>query len=306
MRYRLISFVYLLLLALTHINAQAVTLEECLQVDESEADGDMQELLARAEEAFRDDEDFDSSQLCRAIRLYERVLELEPQNNRAMNRLSQAYFMLGIEFLAAQEERREAFKRGRDLGLKRLGVEQPEDPELLCAVALPAIETVTLEEGLEEEELSIAGLFWAGNNWGKWLDNLPEGERISRGFSDLRCVRASFERTLELDEEFFAAGPHRALGSLLTQIPGESLRVARAHFERAIEIAPYYLENKTNYACGYAVRVRDRALFDRLIEEVLAAPVGERYIFWNKRAKRFAEELKEQADELFAKGECKL
>jgi len=295
---------FALLLAFPVASGQVITLEECL--GGSEAEGDAGELLARAEEAFRDDEDFDHLQLCEAIRLYERVLELEPQNYRAMNRLSQAYFMLGIEYLAAQEERREAFRRGRDLGLRRLGVEQPDDPELLCAVALPVIQKVQLEEGLEEGERSIAGLFWAGNNWGKWLDTLPEGERISRGFSDLRCVRGSFEQTLKLDEKFFAAGPHRALGSLLTQVPGESLTKAREHFERAIEIAPYYLENKTNYACGYAVRVRDRALFDRLIEEVLAAPLGERYIFWNRRAKRFAEELKEQADELFAQGECKL
>lgn len=286
--------------------AQAVTFEECMQARESEASSDAQTLLSRAEEAFRDDEDFNDAQLCEALRLYERALSLDPANKRALNNLSQGYFMLGIEFLSAKEDKREAFQRGRDRGLQRLSVVFPANPDFLCAAALPVIRKATEAEGLEETERVIAGIFWAGNNWGKWLDTLPDRDRISRGFGDLPCVQSSFERSLELDETFFAAGPRRALGSLISQLPGGNLNDARAHFERAIELASDFLENKADLACGYAVKAGDRALFDRLLEEVLAAPIGDRYIFWNRRAQRLAQDLKMRAEELFARKECVL
>lgn len=309
MRYRLIfiwALPWLTLVSVTSVVVQGVTFEECLQARESEASSDIQALLARADEAFRDDEDFNEAQLCQALRLYERALTLDPTNKKALNQLAQGYFMLGIEFLQAKEEKRQAFARGRDRGLTRLGVPFPANPDLLCAAALPTMRKAEEEDGIEEAERVVAGIFWAGNNWGKWLDTLPEGERISRGFGDLPCVQGSFERSLELDETYFAGGPRRAMGSLISQLPGGNLAQARAHFERAIEIAPDFLENKADLACGYAVRAGDRALFDRLLDEVLQAPVGDRYIFWNRRAQRFAQDLKARAAELFAKRECLL
>jgi len=308
MRYLLIFFGGSLLLVLASLvtTAEGLTFDECLEPRESEASSDIQALLGRADEAFRDDADFNDTQLCEALRLYERALSLDPANKKALNSLSQGYFMLGIEFLQAIDDKRQAFERGRDRGLTRLGVPFPANPDLLCAAALPLIRRATEEAGHEESERVIAGIFWAGNNWGKWLDTLPERERISRGFGDLPCVQGSFERSLELDETYFAAAPHRSLGSLLTQLPGGNLNEARTHFERALEIAPEYLENKADFACGYAVKAGNRALFDRLVEEVLQAPLGDRYIFWNRRAKRFALDLKARADELFAKRECKL
>ncbi len=294
------------LLMMTNTKAQGVSFEECLKTTGSETNADVQTLMAQAEEAFHDDEDFDEIQLCQALRLYERVLEIDASNKQALNRLSQGYFMLGIEFLQTKEEKREAFQRGRDRGLTRLGVPSPQNPELLCSAALPVLQKAIEEPGIPEAERVIAGLFWAGNNWGKWLDTLPDPERLSRGFGDLPCVQTSFERSLKLDEAYFAAGPHRALGSLISQLPFGNLAEARAHFERAIELAPDYLENKADFACGYAVRAGDRALFNQLIEEVLQAPLGDRYIFWNKRAKRFAQDLKGRADELFSSRQCAL
>ncbi len=309
MRYRLVficALPWLTFATFASVVVQGVTFAECLQARESEASSDIQVLLGRADEAFRDDEDFNDAQLCEALRLYERVLALDPANKRALNNLSQGYFMLGIEFLQAKEEKRQAFERGRDRGLARLGVPFPANPIFLCAAALPIIQKATEEAGLEDPERVIAGIFWSANNWGKWLDTLPEGERISRGFGDLPCVQGSFARSLELDETYFAGAPRRSMGSLISQLPGGNLAEARAHFERAIEIAPDFLENKADLACGYAVKAGDRALFDRLLDEVLQASIGEKYIFWNRRAQRFAQDLKTRAEELFAKRECKL
>ncbi|MBI1729892.1 hypothetical protein HY229_03750 [Candidatus Acetothermia bacterium] len=286
--------------------AQNLTLEMCLAPQDSDQGSSVEDLLARADKAFQDDDDFDETQLCQALRLYERVLESQPDQPHSLNESAQGYFMLGIEYLSAKEDRAESFRRGLFHGLARIGVKFPDNLDFLCAVSLPVIQEVQKEGGAAESDHSLAGLFWAGNDWGKWIDNLSDAERISRGFNDLPCIQKSFEHSVDVDETYFAAGPHRALGSFLSQLPGGNLNDAATHFQRAIELAPDFLENKVDYACGVALQLPDRALFDRLIDDVLAAPVGSVFIFWNKRAQRIAGQLKDQADQLFGSKQCSL
>ncbi len=292
------------LLFATSLIAQEINLSDCISPQDSEKSNFIDELIASADAAFQDDEDLDQLQLCQAIRLYERALELEPGHKKALNHLSQGYFMLGIEFLDDSNERAEAFRLGRDRGLMRIGVRFPENLDFLCALSLPAIQQLKEIEGESDSERALAGLFWAANNWGKWIDNLPERDRIARGFNDLPCIQTSFEQSVKLDEEYFSAGPRRALGSFQSQLPGANLIEAKSQFERAIELAPDFLENKSNYACGVGVQLPDRELFDRLITEVLEASLSTENIFWNRRAKRFAEELQSQADNLFKTKRC--
>jgi tetratricopeptide (TPR) repeat protein len=287
-------------------SGQDVNLDSCIAPQDADQGSSIDDLLSRADKAFQDDADFDETQLCQALRLYERVLELQPDQPHALNESAQGYFMLGIEYLSTKEERAESFRKGLFHGLARIGVKFPDNLDFLCAVSLPVIEKVQKEDGIAESDQSLAGLFWAANNWGRWIDNLSDAERISRGFNDLPCIQTSFEHSVDVDETYFAAGTHRALGSFLSQLPGGNLNDATTHFLRAIDLAPDFLENKVDYACGVAVRLPDRALFDQLIGEVLASPVSTDFIFWNKRAQRIAAQLKDQADQLFSSKQCAL
>ncbi|HZW58754.1 MAG TPA: TRAP transporter TatT component family protein, partial [Woeseiaceae bacterium] len=75
----------------------------------------------------------------------------------------------------------------------------------------------------------------------------------------------------------------------------------RAYFERAIELTGGTdLAAKVEFARGYARLVYDRALHDRLLDEVLAAdPDVPGYTLTNVLAQRDAQALLASADDYF-------
>ena len=76
------------------------------------------------------------------------------------------------------------------------------------------------------------------------------------------------------------------------------LSEAKRYFEWAIQIDPTYLDNYVAYAKEYAVRAKDRALFESLLRHVLDAPIGN-WPFWNRMAKDRAAELLGKIDKYF-------
>jgi hypothetical protein len=91
------------------------------------------------------------------------------------------------------------------------------------------------------------------------------------------------------------------LNSLRPPALGGRPDVAKAHFERSIELsAGLDLSTKVEYARRYARMMFDQELHDRLLEEVIAAPTQApgRTLF-NVLAKRDAAELLETSTEYF-------
>ena len=90
---------------------------------------------------------------------------------------------------------------------------------------------------------------------------------------------AMMARAAELDERIDAAGPHRALGAWRAALPvaaGGGAAAARAHFDRARQLAPDNLLGRVAEAETYAVLVQDVALFDALLAEVARVRPGPR------------------------------
>ena len=85
------------------------------------------------------------------------------------------------------------------------------------------------------------------------------------------------ERVVELDEDYQHGAAHLYLGTLAMILPemlGGEPEVARVHFERGVLLAgEKNLMARVLYAKGYARPMFDRELHDRLLNEVLAAPV---------------------------------
>ena len=80
-------------------------------------------------------------------------------------------------------------------------------------------------------------------------------------------------RALELDETFFHGAPHRYFGAYWSLLPvGRDLDKSKQHFDKSLAIAPNYAGTKVLMAESYAVKKQDRALFDKLLGEVLAMP----------------------------------
>jgi hypothetical protein len=134
------------------------------------------------------------------------------------------------------------------------------------------------------------------------------GMARQRGFAALLMadgtVRPSMERAAALDERLDGAGPRRALGAWLAVLPsagGGGAARSRAAFARARELEPRDMRTPLAEAETLAVLLQDRALFQRLLEEVLrfdpaSAP---ELRAGNEIARRRAQELQDRADRLF-------
>jgi hypothetical protein len=129
-----------------------------------------------------------------------------------------------------------------------------------------------------------------------WLSYLDATSAELNALGELPWVQAVMERLLELDETYDNGGLHVYLGILNSLRPpalGGLPEVAKAHFERAIEINNGVdLSAKVEYARRYGRLMFEQELHDRLLEEVLASPTEApgRTLF-NVLAKRDAAEL---------------
>ncbi|MFP6827874.1 MAG: TRAP transporter TatT component family protein [Gammaproteobacteria bacterium] len=129
-----------------------------------------------------------------------------------------------------------------------------------------------------------------------WLSHLDAASSDWAAVGELPWVQAAMNRVMELDESHDDGGVHVYLGILNALRPpalGGQLDVAKAHFERAIELSNGTdLSAKVEYARRYGRMMFDQELHDRLLDEVIAAPAeAPGRTLLNVLAKRDAAEL---------------
>ena len=234
--------------------------------------------------------------LKKAIDLYEQALALQPGRADLMTKLAQLHYELGIISEDVETERYE-FRRGADLGFTALGFAGLSGAKEAKAKEFAA--------RVSESE-NVAALYWSAKCWGMLVDTGGLSAQLNAIFTGMPAkVRALYLAAIKLDETYFGGGPHEDYGALLVNFAkfhlyGATLEEAKAHFDRAIEIASGagYLIPFVTYAEQYAVRAGDRTLFEDLLRHVLQAPIGD-WPFWNRIAKDKAQELLSRADRLF-------
>ena len=137
-----------------------------------------------------------------------------------------------------------------------------------------------------------------------WLSYLDATSEDWSAVGELPWVEASLERALAVDEAYEQGGLHAYLGILNALRPpalGGRPEAAQRHFERAIELSGGLdLSVKVEYARRYARMMFEQELHDRLLREVLAAPVdAPGYTLFNVLAKQEAEVLLAGSREYF-------
>lgn len=137
-----------------------------------------------------------------------------------------------------------------------------------------------------------------------WLSNLDATSEDWTAVAELPWVEAVLERALALDETYENGALHGYLGILNALRPpalGGKPDIAKAHFERAIELSGGRdLSIKVEYARRYARLVFDQELHDRLLTEVLNAPTdAPLYTLFNVLAKQEAQTLLASSKEYF-------
>jgi hypothetical protein len=85
-------------------------------------------------------------------------------------------------------------------------------------------------------------------------------------------IKAMMELIQRFDPAFWYYAADRYLGGFYTKIPFPSGDLPRStkHFDKAVQSAPNYLATKVIYAEMNAAKAGDRALFKRLLEDVIS------------------------------------
>ena len=250
------------------------------------------DLIAQADVAYMTRHLQES--MTEAIALYEAVLPgLDSLSSWSqayvLNRLSQLCYEAAMSSEGYTPEDKELFAKGKEYGLQslRLSAEfvahEPDGFE-------PALDYAT----------DPAAMHWTASNWGKILEANP-----GLGFIEQSSVMALFERTIELDEDFWGGSTASALGSLLIMLPGimgGNAERGLALVEDSIEMDPSYVSNRiilaeywgfTYNMFGALTGVRDATLIEQETSIVLEAEIGD-WPFWNRQAKIAAERLLDQ------------
>lgn len=193
---------------------------------------------------WTDEFDFDTyeERLRGAIGLYEEALLLldvadVARQTHVLNRLAQAYFELATAYLVSDPEKEAAFLAGRDHALASLRL----DP------AFRAAEVTSFREALASAS-DVAAVFWYGNDAGSYM-NYHQLEAMFGGGA--RDVPTCYERAVALDETYLGGAPLRSLACYLARVPGflgGDMSRARELFDRAMAVAPDFLENPVNLA----------------------------------------------------------
>lgn len=257
-----------------------------------------EQLIAQGDEAWkkRDEE----ASLTRAIQAWEKAVAQNPGDAATLAKLSHAYYFLADAHYrklgAGSPQYLDTFEKGVAAGERSL------------AAGSSAFKEHVVKGGGVEEGTKLVGpegmeaMYWYASSLGKWAR--AKGFATTVGNKDK--IKAVMTRVLELDPkgEFFHGAVHRYFGAFYAVAPGFAggdMEKSKDHFEKSLAASPRYPGTKVLMADVYAVKKQDRALFDKLLDEVLALPEDsipglEPEV---RVEKEKARELKDKAAELF-------
>jgi hypothetical protein len=200
-----------------------------------------------------------------AIAAWERALTASPADAGLLVKLARARYFLADGFLRGDlEAYLTSLEQGVAFAERALAAASPAFAASVKG-GDPVMEAVE-EVGPE----GVPGLYWYATNLGKW--SKAKSFAVMLGNKD--TYRAAMERCLALDPAYFHGGPDRYFGAYYAVAPsfaGGDLGKSEEHFHRALVAAPDYLATKVLMAENLAVKKGDRALYERLLREVLAA-----------------------------------
>jgi tetratricopeptide (TPR) repeat protein len=253
-----------------------------------------------------------------AITQMEGLLLVIPQNQLLRGNLARALGSFGFGFLEDRMEEAEvaddearieyyrnratlAYLRGKQVGLDSLTLEEDGDGGARGAYGRGIDAWRAYLQQFDDQE-QAGMVFWLGYNWARHISLNKEDPDV---LADLPFAIACFERVFALDPTFNNYAPYVAMGSYYARtsaaLGGDPVR-SREMFETAIaRTGGNFLTYKVMMARVYAVMVQDRALYTRLLQEVIdAGDVMPEQRLANQIAKRRARRYLAQMEDLIA------
>lgn len=208
----------------------------------------------------------DAAKLRAAIAKWQAAVDLDGSDVRTFEKLGRAISLLGNVGMAkaSKAERSALFKRGAALAERGIAAASPAFGRLRRQGA-------KLIDAIEVTERAAAPLvYWYAVNLGSYVAEVG----VSAGIKYKDTIFKSMSHVLKVAPGYYYRGADRALGAFFAALPGflgGDLARSKRHFEAAIKGAPNFLGNYVVMAEYYAVKKKDRALFDSLLAKVVAA-----------------------------------
>jgi tetratricopeptide (TPR) repeat protein len=230
--------------------------------------------------------------------LMEGFLKNDPKNKEILTSLSMGFAGYSLLFVEPEDRERASrfYLRAFDYGFQALG----DKGRLLKEQEFHVRKLEALLKTVDKSDYKA--LLWATLSWNAWISlNLDQ----PRALSQIAPAEACLRRILEIDPLYLHALPHILMGVSLSVRPpmlGGNPEKARAHFEAALkESDGKFFLTQVYFARYYAVRVQDKALFERLLQEVMAgnSKALKDVCLINQVMKQRAASLQKSKDDLF-------
>jgi hypothetical protein len=151
--------------------------------------------------------------------------------------------------------------------------------ERALIAASPEFAQKMRDKGKYHEVIGVVGIeglpamYWYATALGKWAR--ASGFGVLVGQKD--NIKATMDRALQLDPTFYHGGPHRYFGAFYAVAPafagGDPVK-SQEHYDKSLEIAPYFLGTKVLMAENLARKLDDEEMFERLLQEVVDADIA--------------------------------
>jgi predicted anti-sigma-YlaC factor YlaD len=186
------------------------------------------------------------------------------------------------------------YVRGRDYALRALALSESEFGEKVREDPTVALAKLKVQD--------VAPLYWATVAWSAAI---AAGKQDMDLVADLHLIAPMINRCLELDESFGQGAIHQFMISFeggRSDAQGGSVKEARAHFERAMQLAHgQQVSPLVAFAETVSVRLQDRKQFQELLRQALAFDVNlaPQHRLANLIAQRRARILLSRTNDLF-------
>lgn len=218
----------------------------------------------QAEEAWNKRED--RASLEKAIALWESLLAEKPEDATTLTRLTRAYYFLADGYMRLSNENDAMlamFEKGVDAGERAMMAISPEFANKMKAGAKVADAVKVIPANGQE------AIYWYASNLGKFA--------VAKGFTTQLFYKdqivSVMQKVLEIDDKFFHAAPYRYFGGFYAKAPsfaGGDMKKSKQNYDKALELDPNYFATKVLYAELYATKAEDKALFTKLLNEVIS------------------------------------
>lgn len=232
------------------------------------------------------------------LKLMEGLLKNAPNNRDVLITLSMGFSGYSMLFVERDDPVRASalYLRARDYGMRALGDKGAvlKDPRLRGNMLQTALQNMGRED--------LKPLFWTTMSWNAWINlNLDKPAALAQ----LPLSQACLKRVMEIDAHYLYGSPYILMGVSLAAMPpmlGGNVQEAKDYFEEALELSnrKFFL-TQYYFARYYAVRVQDKELFLKLIQEIIDGDPHELkdVCLINRVVQYQARELREMVDDLF-------